>query len=482
MSLTGALSNAFSGLKANARAAGLVSTNISNATTEGYGRRLLGLTPGAQGTHGGVRITGVIRAVDPVIIADRQLSDAQLGYSADMYTYTSRIEGLVGATGEPGALTELANQFENALLTAAANPASAQRLEMVATRANDFANSLNVLSGQLQDARLAADRTIDNQVTTMNEVLVRLDEINGDVVRANVTNSDVSTLLDEQQRLLDSIASIVPLRVVQREKGDIAVFSTNGAILLDGNPREIGFDRTYAVGAGDTLANGVLSGLTLDGLPASAAGNGAFSGGSLAAQFAIRDETAVQQQAELDGIARDLIERLGPGGPDSTLGVGDPGLFTDSGVAFDPLNEEGIAGRISLNNLVAPGGGGTWRLRDGLGAVAQGEVGDASLLQAVSAALNEATVPSSATLAPVARGFINHVADFSSSASGMRVRAENDQYFLSSQNTALRELEFNKGVDTDQELQRLMQIEQLYTANAKVMTTVDELLERLMAI
>ena len=52
MSLSGALYNAFSGLKANSRAAGLVSTNISNATTEGYGRRTLGLAPGAVGPYG----------------------------------------------------------------------------------------------------------------------------------------------------------------------------------------------------------------------------------------------------------------------------------------------------------------------------------------------------------------------------------------------------------------------------------------------
>ena len=61
MSLSGALSNALSGLTANARAAGLVSTNIANATTEGYGRRDVVLTPGPVGTSGGVRLLGVAR-------------------------------------------------------------------------------------------------------------------------------------------------------------------------------------------------------------------------------------------------------------------------------------------------------------------------------------------------------------------------------------------------------------------------------------
>ena len=54
MSLTGALSNALSGLTANTRAAGIVSANISNALTEGYGRRSLEISPNRIGTHGGV--------------------------------------------------------------------------------------------------------------------------------------------------------------------------------------------------------------------------------------------------------------------------------------------------------------------------------------------------------------------------------------------------------------------------------------------
>ena len=57
MSLSGALSNALSGMTANARKAGIVSTNISNALTEGYGRRELAVSPSMIGTYGGVSVT-----------------------------------------------------------------------------------------------------------------------------------------------------------------------------------------------------------------------------------------------------------------------------------------------------------------------------------------------------------------------------------------------------------------------------------------
>lgn len=476
MSLSSALFNAFSGLKSNSRAAGIVSTNIANATTESYGKRELVLD---AGFNGGVRITGVARLVDPALVTDRRQSDAAMSYANDMFTFVRGMEEMMGSSGESGSFVGRVEAFENALLTAASNPASTQRLELVAATANDLAGSLNSLSDKVQALRTDADRKIGIQVDLLNQTLVRLDELNGDLIKAAATGADMTSSLDERDKLIDSIADIIPLRVVEGDRGDVTIYSKGGAILLDTSPSEIAFTPAVTVRAGDTMAGGQLYGLSINGL---AINPSMYAGGSLQAQFDIRDGEGVARQAELDAIARDLIERLGPGGPDATLGATDPGLFTDTGLAFDPLNEEGLSSRIALNALVAPGSGGSWRLRDGLGAVVQGEVGDARLIQGISAALSESVVPSSGTLAPIARSFVNHASEFASTISGTRVRAENAKTYQVSRNTALKEAELTKGVDTDFELQRLMQIEQLYTANAKVMSTVDELLERLMQI
>ncbi|NVK62657.1 MAG: flagellar hook-associated protein FlgK, partial [Rhodobacteraceae bacterium] len=63
MSLSGALSNALSGLTANSSAASLVASNIANATTESYGRRTLETSSRTVGV-GGVQIDGVNRRID----------------------------------------------------------------------------------------------------------------------------------------------------------------------------------------------------------------------------------------------------------------------------------------------------------------------------------------------------------------------------------------------------------------------------------
>lgn len=285
--------------------------------------------------------------------------------------------------------------------------------------------------------------------------------------------------------MIDEVSEIVPLRTVSRDNGMVALYAASGTILLDPDfhsaPVEIGFSPQDPVTADMTLG-GVLSGLEINGNAINSGNDGPLGGGSLGAQFQIRDVVAPEMQAVLDGIARDLIERFAPGGPDTTLAATDPGLFTDAGTAFDPADETGISGRIALNTLVDSLGSETWRLRDGLGAVTQGPVGEARLLQGYSDTLEDLVSPGSSVLGSGAQSFSQHVADFHAAIAAARLRADGEQSFSSAQNTALQELELSKGVDTDAELQELLRIEQHYAANARVISVVDELLQNLLSI
>ncbi|EPX82632.1 flagellar hook-associated protein FlgK [Salipiger mucosus] len=486
MSLSGALSNALSGLTANSRAATLISSNIANATTESYGRRVLSLSPRTAGSAGGVWIDGVQRQVDTGVLADRRLSDAQAGFAGDMQTFATRFADLLGESGEEGSLTARFTAFENALTSASSNTASTQRLQTVAHTARDFARTMNSLSGDVQQARVEADQSVARQVGTLNGALQQVRQLNSAIAETMVRNGDASSLMDERQRAIDTISDIVPLRTVERDNGGLALYAASGTVLLDSminsQPAEIGFTPTEPITADMTLTGGALSGLSINRQPINSGNAGPLGGGTLGAQLQIRDRAAPDMQAVLDGLARDLVERFGPGGPDGTLTPGDPGLFTDAGAAFNPVDETGLAGRISLNSLVEPDGAGLWRLRDGLGAATPGPVGDATLIGGYSDTLDALVAPASAALGTGARSFASHVADFHAAVSAARVRADGEVAYNTARHTALRELELSKGVDTDAELQTLMRVEQHYAANARVMTVVDDLMQTLLSI
>ena len=112
MSISGAISNALSGLLANSRRAATVSANISNALTEGYGRRSVTLASQGLGGHGGVRVAGVERHYDAALLADRWLSDAGTGFASTRQAFAAKVEADLGSMQSPSSLAARVAEFE----------------------------------------------------------------------------------------------------------------------------------------------------------------------------------------------------------------------------------------------------------------------------------------------------------------------------------------------------------------------------------
>lgn len=481
MSLSASMSAALSGLTATRRATDLISSNVANALTEGYGRRTISLSVRPLG---GVQIDGIERHVDERVVGDRRLAQAAAGEAETRTTALSRIEGLLGAPDEASSLTSAYARFEGALIEAASRPDVPARLDSVARAGVALADKFETISDGIQEMRLEADQAISRMVGTLNTSLEKVAELNAMIFNSSTNGQDVAALYDQRQVLIDGIAEIVPLRQVAREGGKVALFTPTGGILLDGPAAEIGFSPVNMITPDMTLASGALSGLTLNGNPVRTGGDNApFAGGALHALFAQRDEITVEAQASLDMMARDLVERFQDPALDATLGVGDAGLFTDGGAAFLVADEEGLSARLEFNILADPDrGGDSWRLRDGLGAAGPGAVGNAALLQAMTDRLNESRSSASAAATGLSRSASGHAADFLSGLASARDAGEIELGYQMARYDTLLSTELAGGVDTDRELQHLLIVEQAYAANAKVIQTIDELIQRIMAI
>ncbi|MDJ0825787.1 MAG: flagellar hook-associated protein FlgK [Rhodobacter sp.] len=484
MSISSSLTNALSGLTAATRAAEVVSSNISNAMTEGYGKREVRLSSNVlDGRGSGVRIDGVTRHSDPVLLGSRRGSEAALARSSVSAQFLTDIEAAIGLPGQPGALTERITQFEAALIEASSRPDSPARLQAAVQAASGLAEQLNRISDTVQAERLRADQAIARSVDQLNTALDQVQDLNARIAQFQGSAQDASSLIDQRQQVIDGIAELVPLREVPRQNGMVALFTPGGAVLLDGSAAEIGFSPVNAITPDMTLGSGALSGLTVNGTPISVdPDSGPLAGGRLAGLFAVRDVAAPEIQAQADAVARDLIDRFADPAVDPSLTAGDPGLFTDAGAALVVADELGLAGRIEINALVDPGaGGGHWRLRDGLGAAAPGDAGNATLLNALSDALTAERVPASGGFA-VARSAIGLSGDFLSGVSVQAQDAAARESFDRAQTETLQAAELQAGVDTDDELQKLLVIERAFAANARVISTVDEMIQTLLGL
>ncbi len=479
MSMTQSLNNALSGLNASAKLAEATSSNLSNALTEGYGRRRVDLASQVVGGAGaGVTLEGITRIKDKGILADRRLSDAELGGFSQRSTGLVALERTIGRPEDNSGLANRIVALEAALTTAAAEPASDLRLDGVLIQLEGLADKLNSDQDGIQRQRETVDRDIAQQVDTLNTTLKQIEGLNTNIARSEIEGSDSAALRDQRQVAVDKLSDIVPLRLFERENGRIAIMSTRGEMLLDGPAPTYDFGRTSTIMPHMTLAAGTLSGVSRDGTPFNA-GFGRLQGGSLEAAFKLRDETLVDAQTDLDAVARDLMERFEDTGVDPSRGTL-PGLLTDNGAAFNTLNASGLAGRISVNAAVDPAlGGALSRLRDGVGAATPGPVGDGAQINRWLDGLAQGRSLASGGASETAAG---HAASFAARIGADRVQAEQDTAFASGRWSALKQAELADGVDTDFEMQMLLRVEQAYAANARVIQTVQAMMRELMEI
>ena len=485
MSISASLSNALTGLAAASRSAQVVSSNVSNALTEGYARRQIDLSPRyVDGSGAGVQIDGISRIVDETLLREKRLSAAATGNANVAYDFNSEILNLIGAPDTAGSLSSRVTGFETALLEAASRPDSEARLNGVLIAAQSLTGKLNEVSDGVQALREDADGRIEREIAGLNTALEQISELNGQILRAKANDQDYPALLDQRQKLIDDISELVPIRQIPRENDTVALYTIGGALLLDIEPAEFGFEARAPITPDMTLASGALSGLTINGTPVLTSGTGsAIAGGVLAGLFSVRDEFAVAVQDNVDEVARDLVVRFESPALDPSLLAGDPGLFTDSGAALNPADLTGLAGRLEVNALVDPAqGGATWRLRDGIGAVAPGSVGDATLLEAKLAILGEARAPVGGSFSGAGKSAAGFAASLTSLAGQSVLGSSTRLSFEVARFEGLEETFLANGVDTDQEMQNLLLIEQAYAANARVIQTADEMLQILMGL
>lgn len=485
MSISRTLSNAVTGLAAASRSAQLISTNVANATTEGYARREIVLSARLTGSEGaGVKVDGVQRIVDEVAIRERRLASSSMEETTSINDFRRTVFDAIGEPQDTSSLSARAAEVERAFLAATSAPESEARLTDVLNASRSLVGKLNDLTDSVQKTRQDAENQIALEVDFLNETLSQIGELNAQILRARRTDQDYPGLLDSQQKLVDDVSRLIPVQELQRDNGTIALYSSTGALLVDATASEFRFEATGLITADMTLGSGALSGLTLNGEQISSSGNfSPVAGGRIAGLFAVRDQYAPQVQSNLDAFARDLVERFEDPTLDPTLAVGDPGLFTDNGNALDPADIVGLAGRLSINVLVDPASGGAVsRLRDGIDAITLGPVGNATLLDAALDRLQQFRAPTGGTLSSADRSVATFASDILSSAGQELQQSNTTLVFEQSRFSGLNDSILADGVDTDQELQKLLLVEQAYAANARVVQVADDLIQLLLGI
>ena len=460
MSLTSALNIAQSGLNATGQRARVASSNIANVSTPGYVRRSADLV---DSLHGGVNVSGIVRHADSGLTALRREAQSSSAQSEQLNTVMSQLLAPYGDTEAGGGLQGAFDQLRSDLETLQNSPESVAAQDTAVFSIKDFAASLNSMADTQANFRSQADADIAADVSSANELLNSIADLNGDIVSTQAAGANASSLLDTRGNLITELAEILPVKVEIENSGVAHIRTESGLTLLGDTVHELEFEPALAVYASDTseLEGGRLSVPTIDGNPIGPnSGTHAIHDGRLGANLNLRDTVIPNQIAALDGFAFEMADAL------QTAGMA---VFTDGSSPVDMSNLTGLAGRLSVASEVDPDAGGlSSRLRDGLDAVTVGPQGDDTRLSAMVNALSGTT-----------QDFATLVDGVSSDAfRAERIHIGN----LARESTLVASEAAQSGVDLDYELQSLIAIEQSYSANARVIQSVDEMFDALLRI
>lgn len=474
MSLSIALSSALSGLNVTSRATQIVSDNIANAQTEGYGVRSLTQAARVTGLNGsGVVATGIQRDMDPVLLSEFRHANADNAQDKLFSGFWSRIETAFGMPDEPGGLSYLINALGVSLQNAAAQPESDALLSQVSRAAADIGRSIGGIHDTIQSQRAVADSTIAKDVDFLNRTLAGIADLNSQIQRQTLLGGAPESLLDARQKMINDISEIVAVQEIPRDHGRIMLMGRDGSILVDRTASQFAFTVTPALDATDSIENGTLSHVKLNDQQVKPDSD-LFSTGRIGASLEIRDSAAPDIQNTLDKLTHDLVARFSQSNLDPSLTPGSFGLFSLDGLSGLPADKTGISGRITLNPLVDPGkDGALWRLRNGIGLINEpsGMVADNALLSRKLQMLNM-TAPL-ADGSSVARTASMHATDALSLVATNRLATDQRHAANTARVAVLSESLSARGVDTDAELSKLLVLEQAYAANARVIAAVD---------
>lgn len=516
-------------LNASHRALEVTGQNIANINTPGYTRQRLDIkslylrggefynsNPNAR-IGFGVEITGVSQLRDPFLDIQYRLQMAKLGTTDAQVAGYEKLANILDETDKNGiknALSDLASQLQKL----AQNPNSKEYDSMVRSSSQILLNLFHQNSTDLQEAR--KDLTSEFRDTTIpdaNKIIQNIAELNESIKNSEILGNPALELKDERNELIDELASYLPITVKYRdhdlgagftvEELDIyytdadgtsyKLLSDNLAGMLstnaDGQPVQLYITNAYGKGPEEitnTIGDGVLKG-TLDILnksggfdnpPSDIRGIGYYekSLDSLVATFAETlnklnespkiDPATGKPEVDANGDPvmekHDLFEAIDPNQPmsASNIKIADGWANGDYG--------------ITISNVQVP---------NGEGDNSTGETADENVLKMIKALSEDRqfsyTDPADPTGNPVDFYKGNFYNCFVNMENILNIDLKAGNSTLENKITVINQTADLKdsisGVSLDEEGINLLHYQQSYSAAARLMTTLDEALDKL---
>jgi flagellar hook-associated protein 1 FlgK len=501
MSLQAALSSALTSLAAEQRASAVIANNVANAQTPGYVRRDLPRSENLVGGSGQGVATGVTqRAADTVLAAASRTANGAEAFAGRMQALLATYASVIGQPADERSLSSRLGAFQEAMTALSVTPENAVAQNGALAAAQDLVDSFHEMDAAISKARTGADGGVAADVDAVNTALQNLKEVDRQLAQASARGASTAEYEDKRDTILADLSTKLPIRIYDNGPGKLLVTSDGGTTLYDtGTVHALSFTSTPQI-ASEVRRNGAapytdgLSDITVDGMTLRISDSG-----SIAANLTMRDVVMPNFADMLDQVAGRLAETFQDADPTlhptpaPAAGSVKAGLFTrDDAATFDPAAPMvGMARLIGINPQVDPDQvadagttpptmGQLWRMRDGMQAVAPGQAANNSTILGWLDAMEDNRGYNTATGLPGSMGLSQAASQTIGLMQGERATWTDRATTRASIALQAREDLTNKtAVNVDEELQRLLMVQQTYSASVQVIQAATKMLDEL---
>ena len=504
MNLDAALAIASGGLANINRQFDVVSHNVANAGTPGYSREIAEQQSATAGGFGmGVRTLPTRRETDDLLQAGLLLQNATVAGLTTRQTALQAIDQIQGTPGQGNDLTSLLGKLADGFSSLAGRPDSQPGQQQVVIRARTLANSINTLAAGYATQRQGAQDAVVRDVAFANSTLSTIGRLTDQIVTLKAEGQSTSDLESQRDGELASLSKLIDVRALIQKNGDALLLTASGLSLpIRGTANPLALAGA-TLGASSYYPGGGVPALTLNGVDITRQ----VTSGQIGANLTLRDTTLPTDTAELDEFAQNLASRFdsqglrlftdptgavpaGGGTPVQSGYVGFGGIIgVNPAVSASPtlvrdgtqmvVGSPGGASAFTPNPAGGPAGFATLitRVLDfALGAQVQSGVAQpASNTTGLGAAGNlAAPYAPPVNLSAIATALLASQSQ-DSGATTTRLGTE-----LAMQTSLSTKLSAETGVSIDTEMSHMIQLQNAYAANAKVISAAQAMWSQLL--
>jgi flagellar hook-associated protein 1 FlgK len=452
------INNALSGALAAQVALSASSQNIANLQTKGYTRQgalLTALGPDAspRSSGSGVQVSSLLRFSDGYKSQAMWRAASELGAHSQTQPYLSQLENVMG--DETASLSAGIDQFFGALNAVAGDPGSTPLRQQVLTSAGlmseRFNGLTNVFNAQLQSVRNQRSAIVDSA----NAQIGTIARLNQQISEAQAGGLSASSMIDARDQAIDDLASKMALEVSDNANGTRDVSLKTGQSLVLGSMHG-------SLKAAPTATSPQEFSLSFAGTKYVL--DAAKLGGQLGGLTKYETEKLVPMQNDIADIARQVAGKV-----NAQLALG----FKPKGTPGAPLFVYTPGGNADMLKLA----GGF--VAEDLAFSSDGTPGDTGNLQKLVAIKGE----------PITVGTIGNVllSDADTQIVGkLGVDSQLNKAALKTTQTvrtqSIDDWQSTSGVNQDEEAVKLVEYQNMYQANMKVISVANALFDATLAM